>query len=100
MSMMFFETIFFCIIFLNVTNVFKRCQLIFRPEFWLNTRKNLMPHAKFWLEKLKKMKQRALIVVLFFFTFLVGLLQMAPEFFRIPRIPQEGLIEFCIIYNN
>lgn len=98
MSMMFFETIFFCIIFLNVTNVFKRCQLIFRPEFWLNARRILMPPAKFWLEKLKKMKQRALIVV--FFTFPVGLLQMAPEFFRIPRIPQEGQIEFCIIYNN
>ena len=53
MSMVFFETVFFCIIFFNVTNVFKWCQLISRPEFWLNARRILMPPAKFWLEKLK-----------------------------------------------
>ena len=41
----FFETIFFCIIFLNVTNV--KCQLIFRPEFWLNGEKILMPPINF-----------------------------------------------------
>jgi hypothetical protein len=53
-----------------------------------------MPPAKFWLEKLKNEAEGP--DCSFFFTFLVGLLQMAPEFFR---IPQGGQIESCIIYN-
>ena len=60
----FLKQYFFCIICLNVTNVFKLCQLIFWPEFWLN---NSDAICKSLIGKVEKMKQRALIVFFLLF---------------------------------